>query len=67
MPIENAKKDHLITFVRIRNEYMKRERVRLQAEIDELIGRADQTDEEEDQRYGAGSDGASGGASARVG
>ena len=39
MPIENAKKDHLITFVRIRNEYMKRERVRLQAEIDELIGR----------------------------
>ena len=33
-------------------DYMKRERVRLQAEIDELIGRAAQADEEEDQQYG---------------
>ena len=33
-------------------DYMKRERVRLQAEIDELTGRAAQADEEEDQQYG---------------
>ena len=39
--------------------YMKHERVRLQAEIDELIGRAAQADEEEDQQYGAGCDGSS--------
>ena len=39
--------------------YMKRERVRLQAQIDELMGRAVQVDKEEDQQYGVGSDGSS--------
>ena len=40
-------------------EYMKRERVHLQAEIDEFIGRAAQVDEEEDQRYSGGDGSAS--------